>query len=93
MFDGGLHAVRGHGPDGAAGKTAFLAAAQASAEGRTERLRLSPMGGFRRWAVEVWTQRQLQPAMVVRSDGLRCFRGVQAAGCEHQPRITVRWQG
>ena len=78
---------------GAARKTAFLAEAQVSAEGRTERLRLSPMGGFRRWAVEVWTQRQLQPAMVVRSDGLRCFRGVQAAGCEHKPRITRGGKG
>lgn len=78
---------------GAARKTAFLAAAQVSAEGRPERLRLSPVGGFRRRAVEVWAQRQLQPGTVVRSDGLRCFRGVQAAGCEHQPRITGGGKG
>lgn len=24
----------------------------------------------------------------MRSDGLSCFRGVLAAGCEHQPRVT-----
>ena len=78
---------------GAAGKTAFLAAAQVSAEGRPERLRLSPVGGFRRRAVEVWAQRQLQPGTMVRSDGLRCFQGVQAAGCEHQPRITGGGKG
>ena len=29
-----------------------------------------------------------QPETVVRSGGLACFRGVQAAGCEHCPRIT-----
>ena len=78
---------------GAAGKTAFLAAAQVSAEGRPERRRLSPVGGFRRRAVEVWAQRQLQPGTVVRSDGLRCVRGVQAAGCEHQPRIAGGGKG
>ena len=25
---------------------------------------------------------------MVRSDGPACFRGVQAAGCEHQPRVA-----
>ncbi len=32
---------------GAAGKTPFVAAAQVSEEGRPQRLRLSPVGGFR----------------------------------------------
>ena len=44
--------------------------------------------GFRRRAVEAWVRQQLQPETVVRLDGLRCFRGVQVAGCEHQSRVT-----
>ena len=28
-----------------------------------------------------------------RSDGLACFRGVQAAGCRHQPRVTGGGKG
>ena len=79
---------------GAARKTPFLAAAQVSADGRPERLRLTPVVGFRRRAVEAWArQQQLQPGTVVRSDGLQCFRGVQAAGCEHQPRVTGGGKG
>ena len=31
---------------------------------------------------ESWAQQQLQPGTMARSDGLACFRGVQAAGCE-----------
>lgn len=73
---------------GAARKTPFLAAAQVSAAGRPERLRLSPVSGFRRRAVETWARQQLQPGTVVRSDGLQCFRGVQAASCEHQPQLA-----
>ena len=46
------------------------------------------MGGFWWRAVEVRAQRQMQSGTVVRSDGLRRFRGMQAAGCEHHPRIT-----
>ena len=66
---------------------------QREPDGRPDRLPLSPVGGFRPRAVEDWAQRQLQPGTVVRSDGLHCFRGVQAAGCEHQPRITGGGKG
>lgn len=41
---------------GAARKTPFPAAAQVSADGRPERLRLSPVSGFRRRAVETWAR-------------------------------------
>ena len=30
----------------------------------------------------------LEPGSVVHTDGLGCFRGVEAAGCEHKPRVT-----
>ena len=60
---------------GAARQTPVLAAAQVSAAGRPERLRLSPVRGLRRRAVEAWACQQSQPGTVVRSDGLRCSRG------------------
>ncbi len=76
---------RGRGADR---KQPFVAAAQVSEQGRPERLRLSPLRGFRRKELEAWARRHLQPGTVVRSDGLRCFRGVVVAGCEHQPRAA-----
>lgn len=30
----------------------------------------------------------LQPGSVVNTDGLGGFRGVEAVGCEHKPRVT-----
>ena len=78
---------------GAARKTPFLAAAQVSEDGRPQRLRLSPVVGFRRRAVQAWAQQRLRPRTIVRSDGLACFRGVQAAGCRHQPRVTGGGKG
>ena len=82
---------RGRGADR---KTPFLAAAQVSEDGRPQRLRLSPVVGFRRRAVQAWAQQHLRPGTIVRSDGLACFRGVQeAARCTHQPRVTGGGKG
>ena len=89
----GGEAVGGKRGRGAARKTPFLAAAQVSEDGRPQRLRLSPVVGFRRRAVQAWAQQHLRPGTLVRSDGLACFRGVQAAGCEHQPRVTGGGKG
>ncbi len=66
---------RGRGADR---KTPFLAAAQVTEDGRPQRLRLSPVVGFRRRAVQAWAQQHLRPGTIVRADGLACFRGVQA---------------
>ena len=81
---------RGRGADR---KTPFLAAAQVTEDGRPQRLRLSPVVGFRRRAVEAWAQQHLRPGTIVRADGLACFRGVQAARCTHQPRVTGGGKG
>ncbi len=59
-------------------------AAQVSSARCPERLRLSALAGFRERAVQAWVQRHLQQGMLVRSDGLACFRGAQVAGCERQ---------
>ena len=45
---------------GAARKTPFVAAAQVSADGRPERLRLSPVAGFRKRALQAWAEQHLQ---------------------------------
>ncbi len=81
---------RGRGADR---KTPFLAAAQVTEDGRPQRLRLSPVVGFRRRAVQAWAQQHLRPGTIVRADGLACFRGVQAARCTHQPRVTGGGKG
>ena len=75
------------GKRGAGRKTLFVAAAQVSADGRPQ-LRLSPVAGFRKRALQAWAQQHLRAGTLVRSDGLACFRGVQAAGCEHQAQVT-----
>ena len=41
---------------GAERKTPFVAAAQVSADGRPERLRLSPVAGFRKRALQAWAE-------------------------------------
>ena len=38
--------------------------------------------------VEQWAGQNLERGSVVHTDGLGCFRGVEAAGCEHKPRVT-----
>ncbi len=59
-----------------------------SADGRPERLRLSPVQGFRRAELERWARGHPRPGTALRGDGLHCFRGVQAAGCEQEPHVT-----
>ena len=57
------------------------------------RLRLSVVKGFRLKELERWASRHLRPGTVVRTDGLACFRGVTAAGCRHEPRVTGGGKG
>ena len=73
---------------GAAGKTLFLAAVETTPEGRQVRLKLRRVGAFSGHAVARFATRSLDPACVVVSDGLACFRQVAEAGCTHQPMIT-----
>lgn len=51
-------------------------------------LRLSVVAGFRKRELAAWTQTFIHPDSIVVSDGLACFRGVAAAGVEHQPVVT-----
>ncbi len=46
------------------------------------------VAGFRKRELAAWTQKFIHPDSIVVSDGLACFRGVAAAGVEHQPVVT-----
>jgi transposase-like protein len=73
---------------GAAGKTPFLAAVETTPGGQPVRLKLRRVAAFSGQAIARFAQRNLNPACVVVSDGLACFRQVTEAGCTHQPMIT-----
>ena len=66
----------------------MLAAVQVTDDGQPERVKPSVVDGFRKDVVEQWAGQNLEPGSVVHTDGLGCFRGVEAAGCEHRPRVT-----
>ena len=57
----------------------MLVAVQVTDEGQPERVKLSVVDSFRKHAVEQWAGQNLEPGSVVHTDGLGCFRGVEAA--------------
>jgi transposase-like protein len=69
-------------------KTPFLIAVQGTAEGQPEGMQLSVLEGFRKSELERWAQQQRTPGSTVQSDGLACFGGVEAVGCQHRARVT-----
>jgi transposase-like protein len=73
---------------GAAGKTPFLAAVETTPAGQPVRLMLRRVAAFSGHAIARFARCNLDPACVVVSDGLACFRQVTLAGCTHQPMIT-----
>jgi hypothetical protein len=73
---------------GAPGKTPFVAAVQTNEEGHPIAMRFTRVKGFRREELAQWAQRHLAAATLVVTDGLSCFPGVEAAGCEHQSIVT-----
>ena len=78
---------------GSENKTPMLVAVEVSDGGQPVRAKLSVVDGFRKDVVERWAGQNLEPGSVVHTDGLGCFRGVEAAGCEHKPRVKGRRQG
>ena len=73
---------------GSPNKTPMLAAVQVSAEGQPVVMKLSVVAGFRTAEVAQWAAQHLQPGTTVNTDGLACFKGLEAAGCEHKPHVT-----
>ena len=46
------------------------------------------VGRFRKVEVEQWAREDLGPGTTVNTDGLGSCHGLEAAGCEHKPRVT-----
>lgn len=73
---------------GSPNKTPFLAALSKTFDGHPVALRMSVVAGFRKRELLAWSEKFLDPDSIVVSDGLACFRGIAAAGVEHQPVVT-----
>jgi transposase-like protein len=73
---------------GAAGKTPFVAAVETTAERKPRRIKLQIVKGFRKKEVERLAQSSFDAGANVVSDGLSCWRAVEAAGCDHLPMKT-----
>ena len=69
---------------GAAGKTAFVAAVETTAQGKPVRLKLARVAGFSAASISDFAKRSLDASCSVVSDGLRCFNSVTDAGCAHE---------
>ena len=73
---------------GSENKVPFVAAVSLDTAGHPLYLKMAPVPGFTLKAITDWAQRDLHPGCVVISDGLACFAGVTAAGCDHQPIVV-----
>ena len=73
---------------GSENKAPFLAAVQTSAAGHPQKVVFAPVKTFNREAVRTFAQRSLGATTLVVSDGLACFKAVEAAGCVHQREIV-----
>ena len=51
-------------------------------------MRFTKVKSFCKEEIAEWAQRHLQAASIVVSDGLSCFAGVRASGCQHEVIIT-----
>ncbi|MEX3583048.1 MAG: transposase, partial [Burkholderia sp.] len=65
-----------------------VAAVQTSDDGRPLFMRLSPVPGFTKAALEVWAASSLMPTACVVSDGLWCFDGVTQKAASHERHVT-----
>ncbi|MFV8422271.1 IS1595 family transposase [Vibrio parahaemolyticus] len=72
----------------AKGKRPFVAALALNEEGHPVKMRLSAVAGFRSNELTRWTQHHIRPESLVISDGLACFRHVEAAKSFHLRIVT-----
>ncbi len=68
---------------GAAGKTPFVAAVALNEVGHPIAMRMTVVSGFKTKEIGAWAQRHLGQGSLVISDGLKCFRAVERANCNH----------
>jgi transposase-like protein len=76
---------RGRGADA---KVPFVAAVQTNSEGHPIAMRFTKLKGFRTNEIARWARQHLTVGSRVVTDGLRCFRGVEEAGCSHESVVT-----
>lgn len=72
---------------GAANKLPFVAAV-ATRDGRPIYMQLRCLPGFTKDAIEAYARANIAPGSRVLSDGLKCFKGIVAAGLTHVIKIT-----
>ena len=72
---------------GSENKVPFVAAVSLTPEGHPLYTKMIPVPGFTGTALTDWAKVALAPGSQVLSDGLACFTGVTAAGCDHQAII------
>lgn len=73
---------------GSENKIPFIAAIETNAQGHPKRAVFTPVKTFSSAEVKIWAQKALKPSATVVSDGLACFRAVEAAGCIHRPEVV-----
>jgi len=76
--------VGGKAGRGSENKVPFVAAVSLKAAGHPLHTQMIPVPGFTCAALTDWAKAALAPGSHVISDGLACFSGVVAAGCDHQ---------
>ncbi len=80
--------VGGKAGRGSENKVPFVAAVSLNAEGHPLHTKMTPVPGFTCNALTGWAKAALAPGSRVHSDGLACFAGVIAAGCQHHAIIV-----
>jgi hypothetical protein len=70
------------------GSGSGTAAVETTKEGRPVRLKIRRVKRFSKKHVEGLVKQIVKRGATVVTDGLGCFRGVAAAGCEHQAIVT-----
>jgi hypothetical protein len=73
---------------GSPGKLPIVAAVETTAEGKPKRVKIRRVKRFSKRHIEGLAKRIVERGTKVVTDGLGCFRGFAAAGCEHVAVIT-----
>ena len=73
---------------GATGKTPFVAAVSANAEGHPVSMRFTPIPSFSKYEIKKWAITHLAPNCKITTDGLNCFPILSEIGFAHERIIT-----